>query len=189
MEHALLGLLVQRPMHAYEMHQVLQETKALGLVWHLKQSQLYALLARLEEAGHLTSITEQRGTRPPRKILHVTPSGREAFSHWLSTPVAHGRDFRQEFLAKLFFAQEEDPGSATTLLDGQRRECARWLAVLHEKCADAGSERPFDMLVLQFRISQIEAILNWLNTCAATLSEQPVLAIANKPTRGNRGKS
>ncbi|HZG69222.1 MAG TPA: PadR family transcriptional regulator [Herpetosiphonaceae bacterium] len=172
MEHALLGLLVQRPMHAYEMHQILQETRALGLVWHLKQSQLYALLARLEDAGYLTGNTEPQGTRPPRKILHVTPDGRAAFSRWLGTPVAHGRDFRQEFLAKLFFAQAEDPDTVAALLDRQRRECRRWLAELYEKLAERGREHPFDTLVLQFRISQIDAILCWLDTCAATLAPQ-----------------
>ncbi len=36
-EHALLGFLRQRPMHAYEIHQTLLRAEALGLVWHLKQ--------------------------------------------------------------------------------------------------------------------------------------------------------
>src|SRR3712207_428899 len=104
LEHALLGFLWQRPMHAYEIHQMLKEARALGLIWHLKQSQLYALLARLEEEGYITSITEPQGTRPPRRVMHLTSQGREAFQRWLVEPVAHGRDFRQEFLAKLFFA-------------------------------------------------------------------------------------
>jgi DNA-binding PadR family transcriptional regulator len=172
LEHALLGLLIQRPMHAYEMHQMLQEARALGLVWHLKQSQLYALLARLEDAGYLAGNTEPQGTRPPRKVLHVTPDGRAAFWHWLGTPVAHGRDFRQEFLAKLFFAQAEDPHTMADLLERQRHECRRWLAELREEQAERGSEPPFDTLVLQFRISQIDAILCWLDTCAAMLAPQ-----------------
>ena len=169
LEHALLGLLVLQPMHAYEMHQTLREARALGLVWHLKQSQLYALLARLEEAGYLTGTTEPQGTRPPRKVLHVTPEGRAAFAAWISRPVTRGRDFRQEFLAKLFFAHEADPARAGSLVELQRHECRGWLAGLHRQLDALDPDRPYDSLVLQFRISQIDAIVRWLDTCTATL--------------------
>jgi hypothetical protein len=76
MEHALLGFLARRPMHAYEMHQTLMESRELGLIWHLKQSQLYALLTRLEDAGYVTTVTEPQGTRPPRKISRLTDARR-----------------------------------------------------------------------------------------------------------------
>ncbi len=168
LEHALLGFLAQRPMHAYEMHQRLQETSELGLVWHLKQSQLYALLGRLEEAGYITTVTEPQGTRPPRKVLYLTPDGRTAFGAWLRTPVVHGRDFRQEFLAKLYFA-EDDPLTVTALIDGQRSACQEWLADLQSQ-AVASPEHSYDWLVLQFRIGQMEAILAWLDTCVMTFA-------------------
>ena len=76
MEHALLGLVRQRPMYAYEIHQTLAQAEALGLVWQLKQSQTYALLARLEDAGYLASTLEAQDSRPPRKVLQLTPAGR-----------------------------------------------------------------------------------------------------------------
>ena len=75
MEHALLGFVRQRPLHAYEIHQTLAQAEALGLVWHLKQGQTYALLARLEEAGYLAATIEPQDLRPPRKVLHLTPAG------------------------------------------------------------------------------------------------------------------
>jgi PadR family transcriptional regulator, regulatory protein AphA len=167
MEHALLGFLAQRPMHAYEMHQTLKDAHALGLVWHLKQSQLYALLA-LEDAGYIATVTELQGTRPPRKIMHLTRAGQDAFRHWLRTPVEHGRDFRQEFLAKLYFAQEDDPGTIAELAENQRFVCLDWLADLEARAAEA-EPRSYDWLVLQFRIGQMQAILAWLDTCLATL--------------------
>ena len=60
-EWSLLGLLRQQPMHGYELHQMLSTAEGLGLIWHLKQSQLYALLERLEERGYLSSTLEQIG--------------------------------------------------------------------------------------------------------------------------------
>jgi PadR family transcriptional regulator AphA len=169
-EHALLGFVHQRPLHAYEIHQTLMRAEALGLVWHIKQSLVYVYLERLEEEGYLTSILEPQGSRPPRKVLHLTPAGRAAFARWLETPVEHGRDFRLEFLAKLFFACQGDPASAMTLVARQQEACRAWLAELQTQADVIDTARTYDWLVIQFRIGQIEAILTWLDTCATRLT-------------------
>jgi len=169
MEHALLGLVRQRPMYAYEIHQTLAQAEALGLVWQLKQSQTYALLARLEEAGYLASTLEAQDSRPPRKILQLTESGEAAFARWLVAPMRHGRDFRLEFLAKLFFAAQEPMAVLVALLAAQRDACNDLIAQLRAWITVVSPERPYDRLVLQFRLGQIEATLAWLDTCADTL--------------------
>lgn len=170
LEVALLGLLRTQPSHAYELHLLLQRTEALGIVWRLKQSNLYALLAKLEEAGYVGSTLEPHGTRPPRKMLHLTPRGREVFTEWLESPVEHGRDFRLEFLAKLYFAAEEGKPAVSTLISRQRSACGAWLSDLEQQIQAISPEHPFERLVLQFRSSQLEAILSWLDTCERTLT-------------------
>ena len=150
-------------MHPYQMHQQMLQAEALGLVWHLKQGNLYALLAKLEESGYLVSTTELQGTRPPRKMLSLTPEGRKTFTEWVETPVQHGRDFRLEFLAKLFFAGREGPGAATTLISHQRLECSRWIAELQREISALDPDRRYD------RLSQLEAIQTWLDQCQETL--------------------
>jgi PadR family transcriptional regulator, regulatory protein AphA len=167
--NALLGLLLDHPMHPYEMHQLLLQAEALGLVWHLKQGHLYALLAKLEESRYLVSTTELQGTRPPRKMLSLTEEGRKAFIEWAKMPVQHGRDFRLEFLAKLFFAGRQGPGAVSALISHQRVECAVWIAELQQEISTLDSVRRYDRLVLQFRLSQLEAILSWLDQCEETL--------------------
>jgi DNA-binding PadR family transcriptional regulator len=168
-EHALLGFVHQRPMHAYEIHQTLMRAEALGLVWHIKQSLVYVYLERLEEEGYLTSRLEPQGSRPPRKVLHLTAAGRAAYARWLGSPVDHGRDFRLEFLAKLFFACQGDPAGATTLIARQREACRAWLVELQTRADAIDTTQTYDWLVIQFRIGQIEAILSWLDTCATRL--------------------
>ena len=102
--------------------------------------------------------------------MHLTASGHDAFGRWLRTPVAHGRDFRQEFLAKLYFAQEENPDTIAALAEHQRLACQQWLVDLETNAATCES-RSYDWLVLQFRIGQVQAILAWLDTCMAALVE------------------
>ena len=168
-EHAPLGLLRERPMHAYEMYAQLTHGsggQALGQVWRLKQSHLYALLARLEACGYLAGTIESQGTRPPRRVLRLTAAGEAAFAEWVATPVQHGRDFRLEFLAKLYFAERESAMTVENLLARQREACMSWLAGLRAQAGELDTSRRFDRLVVQFRIIQIEAILAWLETCA-----------------------
>ena len=156
-------------MHPYEMHKQMLQAEALGLVWHLKQSNLYALLAKLEESGYLVSTTEPQRTSPPRKMLRLTEEGRRAFMEWVSMPVQHGRDFRVEFLAKLFFARREGPGAVATLISHQRVECSLWIAELQREIGALDPVRRYGLLVLLFRLSQLEAIQTWLDQCEETL--------------------
>lgn len=173
-EHALLGFLRDRSMYPYEIYQTLSQARDLGRVWHLKQSHLYAILDRLEEAGYVATTIEPQETRPPRKITSLTPEGREAFQRWVTAPVAHGRDFRLEFLAKLFFAGQDGPDAVVALVGRQRDVCARWLEDLNAQREAIPSDRPFDRLVLDFRIRQITAILSWLDVCLATFGLPPI---------------
>ncbi|MCG3207060.1 MAG: hypothetical protein FOGNACKC_00660 [Anaerolineae bacterium] len=164
-EYALLGLLYQQPRHGYEIYQELLAEDGLSLVWRLKQSHLYALLAKLEQQNYVTATLEPQDSRPPRKILQLTPAGREAFLSWLRTPVPQGRQMRQEFLAKLYFAHRLEPTTSATLIDKQRDICADWLASLQNQADMLATERPFEWLVYQFRIGQIEAMIHWLDVC------------------------
>jgi DNA-binding PadR family transcriptional regulator len=168
-EYALLGFLYRQPMHGYEIHQKLLAGDGLGLVWRLKQSQLYALLTKLEQWGHISATLEPQDARPPRKVLQLTVAGRKAFREWLQAPVPQGRHMRMEFMAKLHFARQLEPAVTATLIEGQRNICREWLAALQHQADALSAERPFEWLVYQFRIGQVEAMANWLDVCEQAL--------------------
>ncbi len=168
-EHALLGLLRRQPAHGYEIHQRLADPAGLGLVWHVNQSHVYSLLTKLEERGYIEATIEEQGARPPRKVFHLTAQGTSVFLGWVQTPVEHGREFRLEFLAKVYFARREGEGVARRLLDRQRELCRTWLADLHAEAEGLRDTRPYDWLVHQFRVGQIESMLDWLDICQQTL--------------------
>lgn len=168
-EFALLGLVRRRPMHPYEIHQYLRNDSALGEVWRIKQAHLYALLRRFEEEGFLIGATETQRNRPPRRVLSLTAKGRVAFAAWMRTPVAHGRDFRLEFLAKLYFAHQEGAEVVQSLIAQQQRACRRLLDELDHKVAALPPAQPYYRLVIRFRYGQIQAALTWLDACHAAL--------------------
>lgn len=169
-EYALLGFLYQQPRHGYEIHRQLLAGDGLGLVWRLKQSQLYALLAKLEQEGYISAILEPQDARPPRKVLQLTATGQKAFLGWLRSPVPQGRKMRLEFMAKLYFARRLEPAAATSLIEGQRDVCREWLASLQVQAEALSTGRPFEWLVYQFRIGQVEAMVDWLDICERALA-------------------
>lgn len=160
-EWSLLGLLAEQPMHGYELHQRLTVTTGLRLVWHIKQGQLYAVLARLEERGYLTTTLETQEARPPRKIHALTPAGRSALEAWVRTPVPRGRDLRLEFMAKVYFARQQGDPTLHTLLTAQKNISHKWLAEL-QNTLDALNPTSYEALVYRFRVGQVQAMLAWL---------------------------
>lgn len=169
-EFALLGFLRRQAMYGYEIHQQLSDATGLGLVWRLKQSQLYALLTKLEREGYVATTIEYQEARPPRKMFELTEAGRQVFLDWVQQPVPQGRKLRLDFLAKLYFAQFEGTEVAARLIDQQRAVCRTWLRQMEEEAEALRSSQPYDWLVHKFRMGQIEAILAWLDTCQEALS-------------------
>lgn len=172
MEYALLGFLRHGPSYPYEVHQQLERTAILHMVWNIKQRQTYALLERLEEAAYLASETVIQGRKPPRRMLQLTAAGQAAFQNWVVQPVEHGREFRQEFMAKLYFAQREGVETVTALIERQRDACRSWLAVFENQLDRVSANEPLDGLVVAFRLGQVEAILSWLDRCADALGRR-----------------
>lgn len=164
LEFILLGLVSEKPIHGYEIHQELQRLVPFSQVWNLHLPQLYALLDKLESQGLLVGELLPGEGRPDRKQLQITPSGRQRFETWRSTPVAHAFEMRQEFLAKLYFARRS--GEAQALLESQRETCQRWLASLSRQFDLLKADQLDERLLFEFRILQVKALLEWLDQAA-----------------------
>jgi DNA-binding PadR family transcriptional regulator len=169
LEYILLGFLCQGPIHGYDLYKKISNFEGISLVWHIKQSQLYALLDKLAEDGLLTSNMVPGEVHLMRKEYQVTPVGRQSFLAWVISPVSHGRDMRQEFLAKLFFAQKSGFEISLELIEEQKAVCAEWLASLHISYSKTTNEQHYERMIFQYRISQTLAMLEWLDDCRAEI--------------------
>src|SRR6266581_9602039 len=163
-EYAILGLLESKPMHGYEMFQQF-ENGTLRQIVHLEMSQMYAFLKKLERMKYIEAELEPQGTRPPRKIFHLTPAGREVFLQWLTEPVERPREIRILFLIKLYFVWHIMPEQTARLVKQQIVACRKFLDHLESQRlpeAKTGDVAFFDHVVLRSRINQTRALLEWL---------------------------
>jgi PadR family transcriptional regulator AphA len=163
-EYAILGLLESQPMHGYEIFQQFKNG-AMRQIVHLEMSQMYAFLKKLERLEYIEAQLETQGSRPPRKIFHLTPKGRQAFFQWLKEPVERPREIRILFLIKLYFVQQLLPKEIGTLIDQQIAACQNFLNHLesqHPIPPETSDGAFFDHVVLRGRIYQTRSLLDWL---------------------------
>src|SRR5690606_9473970 len=97
---------------------------------------IYPALARLEDAGLVTSRTEQQSRKPAKKVYSITDAGRAAFAEALAAPL--GEDmFRSPFLLFARFAHI----LPRELVEMRANEFLQNNIEAHRKLEDAFSQR------------------------------------------------
>lgn len=166
-EQTLLGLLASQPRHGYDLTREFAPDTTLGDIVHLESGMLYAHLKKLQKEGWVVAEVEPQESRPPRRVFSITPAGEEELRRWLSEPVSKTRDIRLDFLLKLYTARVHDPALAEKLINDQREVCESFIESLNEQMQAETDE--FRTLVLEMRLAQNTALLNWLRRAAARL--------------------
>lgn len=159
-EYILLGLLKREPRHGYDLAREFAADTTLGEIIHLEPSMLYAYLKKLEQAGFVRATIQTQASRPPRRIFELTEAGADELRAWLAEPVERTRDLRLEFLLKLYIARDDEPNIAAGLISGQYDISQRLVDSLSRQAADETDD--FRRLVLEMRLEQNRALLNWL---------------------------
>jgi DNA-binding PadR family transcriptional regulator len=159
--YIILGFINEEPMHGYQIYKYLTDPQGIGLVWKIKVTNIYGLMDVLEKNELIEAVEPPPTNReyPPKKYFGITPTGKEQFDTWLKTPVKHGREIRQVFLAKVYFSQKQGTQAFQDLLDDQINECKKWLENINKPSLE-GQE--FNRIVRSYRTMQIENTIAWL---------------------------
>jgi DNA-binding PadR family transcriptional regulator len=161
---ALLGLLYGAPSHGYDLHR--KVVSNLGQVWHLSQSQAYAILKRLEAQGEISAEEIPQEKLPPRQLLRLTDQGRQRFLTWLeSSSGGSTRAIRMEFITRLYFLRTYMPEKLTEAFDRQRAEAKSHIERLEKARAELPGEQVYNRMSLDLRLKQLNSVLEWLDEC------------------------
>lgn len=160
-EFALMGFLIEKPCHGYDLHQRL--VTELGQVWHLSQSQAYAILKRLETRGDISARLVEQEKLPARQMLHITASGRKRFFEWLETDIsATARSIRLEFLTRLYFANLYRPEILPQIYRSQLKEIDSKIEQIETLIEHLPPEQIYNRLSLGLRLQQMKLIQTWM---------------------------
>ena len=163
-EMALLGQLFGSAGHGYDLHR--KVVSDLGHVWHLSQSQAYAILKRLETQGDISMEEIPQEKLPSRQLLHLTGQGRERFLNWLDTSSGGStRAIRLEFITRLYFLNQYFPEKIAHAFDQQRSEAKIHIQRLEETRKHLPDDQVYNRMSLNMRLEQLKAVLEWLDEC------------------------
>jgi len=162
LDFAILGLLMERPRHGYELRRALGE---LGF-WKVSFGSLYPALRRLEKRG---AIEATRGTGR-RKAYDVIGAGRVIFDTLLqSDPEAKETD--RGFQVRLAFLGHLPSDRRIQVLDRRRRELSTQLKTAREILIEARSatknEDRYRIALMEHSMQSTEADIAWLDGLVA----------------------
>lgn len=168
-QYAVMGFLYLHPMHGYDLHKQLQAH--LGEIWHIRQSQAYSIMKRLEKEGMISATRQPQPKRPDRELLTLTDGGRQAFEIWLACPTpTSARALRVEFLTRIFFASQINSETCSRLIREQIEATRKDLAELEKHLASVLPDQVFNRMGLELRVRQSYTMMEWLESCESALS-------------------
>ncbi|MCL2768890.1 MAG: PadR family transcriptional regulator [Solirubrobacterales bacterium] len=173
LRHVLLGLLVDRPDHAYALKRRL--SPGLARKQLINDGVLYPLLAKLEADGLAKSVERSGRGRAgrARRVYSVTPAGRAEFRRWLlSEEDEQGPPIHELFVAhplvKLLFAGHLSERELQAKLERHGARVAERIAAL-ESFRSVAAEEASDLgpSLLELELRQLRDRLDWLREALA----------------------
>ncbi len=160
--HVLLGLLVRRPQHGYELKQahdhVLPQAKPLAF------GQVYSTLGRLERDGMVEPAASEQSGGPERTTFTLTAKGRDALDLWLADVESPAPYVTSTLLSKVVVALlAADSQRAHAYLIAQRSAHIERLREFTRLKTDPGASVS-DIIAADFAIAHLDADLRWLAT-------------------------
>jgi PadR family transcriptional regulator AphA len=135
--HGLLSLLTITPASGYDLMLKLQ------LLWPANHSQIYPLLAKLEERGYVEYDMIAQSDKPDKKVYAITEAGKAALQKWIAAPTGRGVT-KDELTLKTVCISISDPVQGIMMFEERNRVYSDKLDDLGKKLAMIISEYDLD---------------------------------------------
>ena len=168
MKHAILGFLIDQPMHGYALKRKL--SPALPRERRVNDGVLYPLLKRMEKDGLVRKRVARGNGGRERNVYNVTPNGRREFERWLrgsddeADEAAYDFLIGHPFLTKFLFFDRLDGDEVARKLAAQLADSTAKLETFRSirKGMVARDVDPYRIAVLDLGIAQQKERVRWL---------------------------
>ncbi|TMD23452.1 MAG: PadR family transcriptional regulator [Chloroflexi bacterium] len=162
---AVMNLLMEHPMHPYEMKSKMKE-RGHDQVVRIAGGSIYDTVERLEEGGFITAQeTSREGRRPEKTTYAITDHGREEILGWLREMLAQPVNDYPQFAAALAFFAALDKDEVARLLKARtallESEIAGMKKGLEGWMGEMGIPRLF-LIESEYAIAMKTAEVNWV---------------------------
>lgn len=187
LEHAILGLLGERPRSGYELKTQCFDT-SLRPLWPADQAQIYRTLDRLNTMGLISATRRRRTGRPDRRLYELTPAGHVALESWLASP-EEPPVLRDPLLIRLYFGDRADDADLLGVMVTCRDEHQRRLAQLRDAASQLSSDRTLDdrravlrQTAIDGALARTRATVDWLDDCIDAIRDGALPGVTDDGT-------
>jgi len=172
-ELTVLGLLVEKPRHGYELDEVIR-TRGMREWTEIGFSSIYYLLARLGDRGLITEVAQSpAGRGKARRVYAPTTEGRRACAEAAEAAVAELRPVFPPILVGLANQPLIAPERLRAALDRRATALAEKIAAVGA-ARDAQPDVPyFVRAIFDYALGQLTAEQQWLAAYRAELADDP----------------
>ncbi|TFG70301.1 MAG: PadR family transcriptional regulator, partial [Anaerolineales bacterium] len=164
----VLGFLLERPMHGYEINLALKE-EDVGLWFEISTAAIYYSLNKLQRLC-LIAEAHSRRSSGDKTIFHVTDSGREAFFVGMESLLNSEKPIHTEYDLGIFMLNRLSKNQAVRLLE--KRIAFLWqLKAQLELKHDEAKGRLLKQAILQHSIAMAQLDVDWLADITEKLAE------------------
>lgn len=160
---AVLGNLVERPMHPYEMATVLRE-RGKDFSIKINWGSLYTVVGNLDKHGFIAATeTAREGRRPERTVYTITDAGRAELRDWIRELVGEPEKEYHRFEAALSLLPVLPPAEVEQLLALRLQALEGDLARYRAMLTDTGEQIPRLFLVeAEYYLAVLQAEADWV---------------------------
>ncbi|WP_019931079.1 PadR family transcriptional regulator [Nocardia sp. BMG111209] len=168
---AVLAVLIERPMHRYEIAAVLKD-RGKDRDMDIKWGSLYTVVQNLEKHGFLEVVgSEREGARPERVIYRLTEAGHAEAVDWTRELISTPEPEHHRFVAGLSIVAMIPPDDLITLLSVRLDRLAEQIADVRQEIAEQRDLIPrLFMIEAEFGAAMLEAEAEWVRGFRAELT-------------------
>ncbi|MBY7104036.1 MULTISPECIES: PadR family transcriptional regulator [Bacillus] len=176
----MLGLLMEKNRHPYEVQQLLKNSEMKYYIKITKGS-LYYTFEQLEKKGFIEIVDIIRNEqRPERTIYGITTSGKQEFEHLLLEQMIKQEDMHRPIYEALLFAQYGDDRLILEQLRIKISQLTLYLTTLQKVYEDKyGKESMAKLYILSSVILHLKTELKVLGNLYANMKNKKIGSIGN----------
>jgi DNA-binding PadR family transcriptional regulator len=186
----VLSFLIERPMHAYLMFQLMQQREKGSIVNIAQRNSLYQTLNRLVKSG-LAEVdsTGRSDNRPERTVYRITDAGRESTHAWLREILSSAKPEFPEFPVGLSLLPLLTPQEIELALSARLARMEASLAEIEASLARAAAmqlpalfvvDEDYRRAILAAQVEWLRGLLAQLQDGSLTWSEEWIASVAAK---------
>ena len=167
-EYAVLGLLMEKPRHGYDLEQVVQE-RGMRNWTELAFSSIYFILKKLEKRNLARS--ERDPDKSTRKLFRPTQEGRDVFQTATLEALAQPHMLYPTVLLGLSNWPFAVSGECLNALEARQDALRGKLAEVEQAAAFAPTGMPHVAALFDYSTSQLSSELDWLERTMKRLGD------------------